>query len=342
MQLTFASLDAWLSRAIERYECPLPDFTLTDGSGRTIAIRPFVVLCRDLALSGYDWIPVYGDGCALLEGMVHVPHHYLHKSPNIVRDGERYVLAREIEPLDEDVVLIGGHPQSYYHWLVDYLPRAILAQDVAGGRKLLVNEDPAGYQVESLEALGYPRDRLLPIAAQRAVRPRSVIVPSLLASTTVPHKGLPRLMQDAFPPTGPAPAERIYISRADTARRRLANEPELIALLERYGFRSYVTGAMSFEAQRNLFYGAKAVVAVHGAALANLLFSNPGCDVIEIASVEYRPTFFNVLALVCRHRHAFAPARVIAPAPNGDPMNGTWEADLDAIEAALAQRFGSA
>jgi capsular polysaccharide biosynthesis protein len=165
------------------------------------------------------------------------------------------------------------------------------------------------------------------------------VIPSLLAQTTVPHKALPDLLKAAFPPTRASAAERVYVSRAETFRRRLSNEADLMSLLGTYGFETFVTGRMSFEAQRNLFYGAKAIVAVHGAAMGNLLFSPPGCDVLEIAPEGWRPTFFNVLCGFCGHRHEFAPAHIEAPDAEGHPMNGTWQADLDAIEAALRQRF---
>jgi capsular polysaccharide biosynthesis protein len=341
MHLRFATVDEWLARAAYHFECNLPTFSVKDASERIIEIRPFVVLCHDVAVIGGDWIPVYGDGLALLEQMVHVPTRYFHKAFNISPEGDGYALVQPIEPIDDDVVLIGGH-NSYYHWLLDYLPRAITAKKAIGARKLVVNDDPAPYEIESLRTLGYGREQLLLVANHRVIRARSTVVPSLLASTTVPHQAVARLLKTAFPQTKACGYERVYISRADTARRSLSNEPALIALVEKYGFQTIVTGKMSFEEQRNVFYGVKTVVAVHGAGLTNIIFSAPGVDVLEICWADWRPTFFSMLAQFCGHRHQFVAAHVVAVGEERDPMNGTWEADLDALAAALESRFGSA
>src|SRR5690606_29148055 len=80
----------------------------------------------------------------------------------------------------------------------------------------------------------------------------------------------------AIPPEGRKFAERIYVSRTLARQRRVQNEDELVSLLERYGFAKYIPEQMPFEDQVRLFRDAKAVVAPHGAGLANLVFARPG------------------------------------------------------------------
>lgn len=340
MRLVFSSLDDWLARADHRFDCALPRFSVRDGAGNEIAIKPFVVLCRNVSIIGGDWVPFYDDGSALIDQMVHVPGHYPAKAYNIVQDDEGCALTVPVEPIDEDVVLIGGR-SNYYHWMIDFLPRLLMARDAVGSRRLVVNEDLTAFQLETLASLGYGPDRLLRVDEHRAIRPRSAVIPSLLVCVTAPHKALPALLREAFPPTRPGTYERIFVSRADVPRRMLTNEAELVSLLERYGFVSVMPGRMSVEEQRNLFYGAKAVVAVHGAGLSNMVFCERGCNVLEIAPPEYRPTFFSMLAAFCGHPHEFAAARVVVPATDGRPINSTWAADLDSVEAALRKRFAA-
>src|SRR5215210_2888386 len=102
LELRFVGVDEWLARAAYQFACDLPAFSVTDGSGRLVQIRPFVALCRDVVVVGGDWIPVYGDGTALLDQMVHVPTRYLHKAFNIKQRGGEYVLTCPIDTVDED------------------------------------------------------------------------------------------------------------------------------------------------------------------------------------------------------------------------------------------------
>ena len=341
MQLRFGSLDDWLERATYRYACDLPVFSLTYAAGRVLEIRPFLAVCQDVLIIGGDWIPAYSDGLALIEQMVHTPSQYLEKAINIKLVNGHYTLETQpVEALDEDVVLIGGR-DNYYHWLIDFLPRLILAEKVVGERKLIVNQDLAAYQLESLKALGYEPSDLLPLGDRQVVRPRSTLVPSLLASTTVPHKALPGLLRAAFPATKSSGCDRVYLSRQDAATRKLSNEDALIALLERHGFTTFRTEKMSFEDQRNLFHNAKAVVAVHGAGMANILFCPSGTHVFEIFSPALKVTSMYLISMFCRHHHEFVPARNLTFGANGNPLLGTWEVDLDAMAVALKKTLGA-
>lgn len=85
--------------------------------------------------------------------------------------------------------------------------------------------------------------------------------------------------------------ELIYISRALTAWRRIVNEVEVEQLLASYGFQTYLPERLNIGEQVALFSKAKAVVSVTGAALANLMFSQPGTHVLEISTIEHDPVF---------------------------------------------------
>ena len=95
-------------------------------------------------------------------------------------------------------MLIGGDT-NYYHWLIDFLPRLLLARKYADISKfqIIVNRPLLPFQRESLALLGLDDGRLLLMGNDEAIRPRTTLVPSLLASTTVPHPALPKLLQHA-------------------------------------------------------------------------------------------------------------------------------------------------
>lgn len=82
-------------------------------------------------------------------------------------------------------------------------------------------------------------------------------------------------------------SKKIYISRKGARLRQLHNERELIRSLEDLSFSTFVPGSGNHPDQINLFSNADVIVAVHGAALTNLLFCKPGTIVIEIFAANH-------------------------------------------------------
>jgi capsular polysaccharide biosynthesis protein len=80
---------------------------------------------------------------------------------------------------------------------------------------------------------------------------------------------------------------KLYISRTKTAGRRLANEAELERSLSKNDFSIVYAEDLSFDNQISLFRQADVIAAAHGAGLANLVWCNPGCRVLEIFPASY-------------------------------------------------------
>lgn len=92
---------------------------------------------------------------------------------------------------------------------------------------------------------------------------------------------------------GPSPAgEKLYIPRTRTRIRNLHNEPDVRAALQARGFSVLKLGWDDFESQVRAFAGAKLVVAAHGAALANLMWAQPPCRVIELQPFNARKSVY--------------------------------------------------
>jgi len=157
----------------------------------------------------------------------------------------------------------------------------------------------------------------------------------MLAVATVVHPAVPVLLQAAFPPRNKSAGRRVYLSRQDATTRQLTNEPELITLVERFGFARYVPAELGFQEQIDLCYGAEALVAVHGAAMSSLVFCPPAAQVFEIFTPHNQSTFMYMLSRLSKRKHHFVPARNVTFGADGNPMNGSWEVDLAAMESAL-------
>ena len=80
---------------------------------------------------------------------------------------------------------------------------------------------------------------------------------------------------------------RIFVRRGATRMRRLINEDEVIKFLSHYGFSAVSMDGRRVIDQAKLFANAEVIVGVHGAALTNLLFIQPGTKVIEIFPCEF-------------------------------------------------------
>jgi capsular polysaccharide biosynthesis protein len=340
--LKFHEVDQWLALVKRQIPCDIAPYQVQDAANCVVKIKPFIAECRDVMVAGRDWIPVLGSGDALLEQMVHSPSLYLPKAKNIRRQGGDYVA--DFGPITDcpgESILVGGSP-NYYHWLIDYLPRLLLAERYVDIDKLrvVVNKPLVPFQRESLAQFCVDDDRILEVGDSEAIHAESMIVPSLLVSTTVPHPFLPTLLREAFPQRHDSPCKRIYLSRQDATSRKLTNEPALISLLARYGFERYMPAELGFQEQIDLCYGAEALVAVHGAAMANVVFCPATAKVFEIFTPNHRVTSMYMLSRTCKRDHRFVPAHNVTFGEDGNPLLGHWEVDLDAMESALKAGLG--
>ena len=85
---------------------------------------------------------------------------------------------------------------------------------------------------------------------------------------------------------------RIFISRKKAPRRRMINEDKLYKKLQGLGFQEYCLEDLPINKQIELFYDAEAIVALHGAGLANLIYSEQA-PVLELFPHNLvKPTFY--------------------------------------------------
>jgi capsular polysaccharide biosynthesis protein len=203
-----------------------------------------------------------------------------------------------------------GHADAYYHWLFDVLPRLEILR--LAGRvswdHLIVNDGRgATYEVETLQRFGVPADRIRRLGDRTHYVADRLIVPSVVGiPATVPTWAYQVLRDRLLPPQPPSgPPLRLYISRADTEQRRLADEDRLIARLEPLGFTCLTLSGRPLDEQIDLFSRAEIVVGPHGGGLANLVWCGPGVAVVELFAHSYvKPVFWGLCEqLGLRHHH---------------------------------------
>ncbi len=184
---------------------------------------------------------------------------------------------------------------NYYHFLIDVVPRlGVLEQapEIELPEQWYVPATTR-FQRELLDLLGIDEGRRINADEVPHVRADCLVVPSL--PSVVKEKNPPwvveflrrRLMTavglDLDPDHAAAPSRRLYITRtAGTNNRAVVNEPRLISYLTERGFDIVDPATLSVADQIRTFASASLIVSPHGAALANLVFTQPGAEVIEL------------------------------------------------------------
>ncbi len=188
--------------------------------------------------------------------------------------------------------------EGYGHWLLEELPR-LLAVPVDEAEYLVLHAD-AAYARQALLMRG-GRERV--IAAKRRLHLccAPMLVPGLTAGPGAPNRRALERIEAFTAPIGreySGLGDRLYFTRGNAVRRRVANEAALWALLESLGFTKVELEKLSWAEQIAACRRARVVVASHGAGLANLAFCAPGTQVVELVNRAYfNPGYWRLAAL---------------------------------------------
>lgn len=263
----------------------------------------------------------------------------------------RLILPRAQKVAGHSLILASTGGNTFFHWMLDVLPRMEIARQAGQPPKkydhVLVNSLRMAFQKESLQLLGIPADRCLALDLAPAWELASATLPSLPGIPGVPRKSSILFLRELFLGDAPAPGarKRIFISREGSPHRRLQDQGELWNRLRKLGFEKFEGAETSVKDQAKVFQSAQMVVAVHGAALTNLVFCQPNTVVLELFSPAYVNPCYRDLCHVAglKHRAAIlgqeAPVEWSHDHPSCD-LTPTAE-DTRKIEAWVAGQLGS-
>jgi capsular polysaccharide biosynthesis protein len=238
-----------------------------------------------------------------------------------------------IRNLDENAVVLLDYLNTrpnYFHWFLDALPRILAAEAygaITGERfKVVVPQHLTRWQRDSLAYLHLTEEQVLPLPQSHGNGGWSF--ERLITSFSHRHtRNSPTGHFDALSPdaisalsqrlitgaedesAGRDGGGRIYVSRGGAALRQVRNEEAIIAYLSRHGFERLQLDQMPLKLQIQRFRQATHVISAHGAALTNLMYLSPGCQVLEVFQEGHgiRPDFFQLAAL----RHALYSFSVV-------------------------------
>ncbi|NEO52697.1 MAG: DUF563 domain-containing protein [Okeania sp. SIO3B5] len=201
---------------------------------------------------------------------------------------------------------------NYYHWMFDVISRLELILksgiNLSFVDKFIVNSYQKKFQREVLEFLGIPQTKIVESYQHHQIRADRLVVPSL--PLAVPSKWNCEFLRRELMPLKEEVElaeypERIYISRQDSNVRCVINETEVIEFLGTLGFKTVNFSSISVTEQVSLLANVKVLVAVHGAALTNIVFCKSGTKVIELFGPDAVRNSYYTIANHCNLEHYY-------------------------------------
>lgn len=211
--------------------------------------------------------------------------------PDLVVAGPHLGIVRAVEPQEtvEEPVFLPFHKLVQWnwfgHWIIDTMPRLAMAatRPELADHLFLVPGIDRRYQRETLQLFGIPVERLRVKRPQQTLRCRQL---AALDFGTWPPMDILRSASRRFDLPEVSAAPLVYLSRRKVDARRIENEQEVEALLEKRGFRIIHPQDLSLGEQIALMKGAKVVVAASGSAATLVTFCEPGTKMLLLYTIN--------------------------------------------------------
>ncbi len=92
--------------------------------------------------------------------------------------------------------------------------------------------------------------------------------------------------------------KKIYVTREDSAYRKVINEADILPILREKGYKVINPQLYDIDEQIKIFSNADKIISPHGSNLSNIIFCKPGTEIYEIG-----PKFKNVYEKVFENRY---------------------------------------
>ncbi len=310
-----------------------PGFSAPD----IVTYRHRLVEVLDAWVLGQDGVPVYAQGWVDTAALNYVRWHLNGCQVERIDGG---IATRSPSRQIRGSVFIGfnaGH-NNYAHFVTDQLPLLYYYKIHLAplGIKLLLPTDQAPFFREYIQLLDVPSE-LVELIGDEVVSVERLIHPSVFSFDAIPLSvvDLLKAFRNEVPSAVGAARRRLFVSRKDAPARTLLNERALEKLLAAQGYETLVPGTLSVADQIAAFRNAECVVAAHGAALANIVFCEPGTRIVELFPEYTVSPHFWVLA----SHFDLSYGTVIGTSFDQDhalqDQSGSWEGAFVISEAAL-------
>jgi hypothetical protein len=197
--------------------------------------------------------------------------------------------------------LTGEHETNYFHWIVEILPRLFLFEKCMTDKQipLLISNDLHANLYSLLDRIRATERPVLKLQRSCHYLVARLIYPSDVTRIFDTYDRAPgtdtvylpvallremaKRIKRGTVPAGSCFGKCLYIRR-NSGYRKLLNEAEIERLLVAKGFEVVETGSLSIDEQITRFSQARIIVGPSGAAMANMLWCEPGARVVILHS----------------------------------------------------------
>ncbi len=238
-------------------------------------------------------------------------------SPEIPRRPDHHFLLErgrmpQYRYIDDSVIVLNCGPyRNYFHFLFEAIGRLQFFQQAGVQARYYCVAHDTRFQRELLTQFGIREEQIIPLEKGTHVAARELLIASLPGYNCVAEQvhlkdintfqHVRRAILNHITATPEKYASAIYIQRRQ--RRCLAHEAELLTSFpQSEDWQTVALEEHSVLEQAAIFYHARTIVAVHGAGLANLVYSQPGTHVVEIFGPDLiEPAYLQIALLFDLH-----------------------------------------
>lgn len=194
--------------------------------------------------------------------------------------------------------------KNYCHWFWEALTKVIILKKDNPEAILVLPKSylKIDFVTKSLAAFGFTKDNIKTIPKKSQLWVKNLSFTACINIGTPNYydflkfseigQALVTHYQDQFKTNFGA---RIYISRSNPKKnigRQVVNESELVAMLNKHGFKTVYMEEFSFLEQISIAHFAQFIVAPHGAGITNLMFAKENSHLLELSNINWGKTCF--------------------------------------------------
>ncbi len=191
--------------------------------------------------------------------------------------------------------------KNYGHCLTDIVPRIVQAIRVMPDLHIALHPEFVPTARGALQALGCQEHQFIemderPTRLVRGYYASPCNIHPLVHSPVAVNMVRGTYDEETLSRSSPLRAQKLFVTRSDAGTRHLANHAEIARMLKDHGFVEVAVGGMSHLEQAALFYQAREIVGLAGAALTNVVYCRPASRMTVLAPATMPALYFWDLA----------------------------------------------
>ncbi|GAA4118843.1 hypothetical protein GCM10023067_24240 [Aminobacter aganoensis] len=271
----------------------------------------------------------------------HIASYYVDtRQPNLAQQVRK---AAQTEIKERAIHVFHRSCGAYGHFLLDGLCALALSRQMvrSEGLKIIVPKFLPRRVQEVLVELGFPPEQLIVTEGKVLVRDMSLSNMLTGVNSFKPRQDIISCLREFTDAKRNAtPSRRIYLTREGAYSPRTArNEVEVVSEFQAHGFELVSPAYLSFREQIDLFSQAKVIAGNHGSAFANMVFSPPCAQIIDLmpehwvgywGDTGYAERWLLNLTAACDHNYTV----ILSPSEmSGGPCLPNAPSELAAIKS---------